>query len=127
MRYKTSLPATANQLTVSAVTAPEELEPPAAEFITFGDATAALWRGKWSVVGLAAVCAGIGLAIAFTQRPIYQAKALIEIQGINENFLNRREIDPGAQGGTVEILPYIQTQIKILQTDRLLGRVADRL
>ena len=126
MRYKTALPA-ANQLTIRTVTAPEEMEPSGTEFLTFGDATVALWRRRWLVAGLVAACAGMALAVAFTQKPVYQAKALIEIQGINENFLNRREIDPTVEGGTVEFQPYIQTQIKILQTDRLLGRVADRL
>ena len=127
MRYPTSLPAAANRLTVSTVTVPEEIEQAGAEFLTFGDAAMALWRGKLLVAGLVAVCALIGLAAAFTQKPIYQAKALIEIQGINENFLNRREIDPTVEGGAVEFQPYIQTQIKILQTDSLLGRVAARL
>ena len=127
MRYKTSLPAAINHLAIGAVTAHEEMEPPGTEFIAFGDATAAFWRRKWLVAGLVTVCAAIGLAVALTQKPVYQAKALIEIQGINENFLNRREIDPTVEGGVVEFQPYIQTQIKILQTDRLLGRVADRL
>lgn len=127
MRYQTSLPAVTDRLTSGSLRAPEEMEASGAEFITFGDATAALWRKKWLVAGLVAVCGIAGLAVAFTQKPVYQAKALIEIQGINENFLNRREIDPTVVGGTVEFQPYIQTQIKILQTDRLLGRVADRL
>jgi capsular exopolysaccharide synthesis family protein len=109
------------------MTVTAEMEVPGAEFLTFGDVTVALWRRKWLVAGLVVACAGAGLAVALTQKPVYQAKALIEIQGINENFLNRREIDPTVEGGTVEFLPYIQTQIKILQTDRLLGRVADRL
>jgi capsular exopolysaccharide synthesis family protein len=127
MRYETSVPAVASRLAVGPVTAPEAREPSGAEFIAFGDATAAFWRRKWLVAGLATLCAGIGLAVAFAQEPVYQAKALIEIQGVNENFLNRREVDPSAEGGAVEFEPYIQTQIKILQTERLLGRVADRL
>src|ERR1035441_248693 len=127
MRYKTSLPAAINHLAIGAVTAHEEMEPPGTEFIAFGDATAAFWRRKWLVAGLVTVCAAIGLAVALTQKPVYQAKALIEIQGIKENFLNPREINPTVEGGLVEFQPYIQTQIKILQTDRLLGRVADRL
>src|ERR1017187_349602 len=103
MRYKTSLPAAINHLAIGAVTAHEEMEPPGTEFIAFGDATAAFWRRKWLVAGLVTVCAAIGLAVALTQKPVYQAKALIEIQGINENFLNRREIDPRSEEHTSEL------------------------
>ena len=88
---------------------------------------AALVRRKWLLIGLVCVGAVAGLAVAYSQRPVYQAKALIEVQGENENFLNRRELDPNASEGGIMLEPYIQTQVKLLQTDRLLGRVADKL
>src|SRR5262249_37069595 len=41
--------------------------------------------------------------------------------------LNRRELDPTVEGGALQFDSYLQTQIKILQTERLLGGAADRL
>src|SRR5690349_14683902 len=63
-------------------------------FVTFSEAFGALLRRKWLLAALVSAGAVIGLAIAFSQAPVYQAKALIEVQGVNENFLNRRELDP---------------------------------
>lgn len=100
---------------------------PAASFITFGDALGALWRRKLIVAGMAALGGAVALAMAFSQTPIYQAKALVEVQGINENFLNRRDLDPSVDGGVMQFDAYVQTQIKIIQTERLLGKVAERL
>ncbi|MGP8246995.1 MAG: GumC family protein [Bryobacteraceae bacterium] len=96
-------------------------------FLTFGEVFGALWGAKGRVTVLAAAGAAIALAVAFSQPPVYQAKALIEVQGINENFLNHRDIDATVEAGSIEIEPYLQTQIKIIETDTLLGAVADRL
>jgi len=98
-----------------------------APFLTFGEAANALLRRKWTLIALVAAGAVAGSAIAYSQRPVYQAKALIEIQEANENFLNRREIDPTTGDGGVMLEPYIQTQVKLLETNRLLDRVADKL
>jgi polysaccharide biosynthesis transport protein len=100
---------------------------PAQPFLSFGDAVEGLWRRKWAVGVAAAVCALAGLAIAFTQAPVYQARALVEVQGLNENFLNRRELDPAAEGGILQFDSYVQTQMRLLQTERLVGKVAERL
>ncbi|MGA2113990.1 MAG: polysaccharide biosynthesis tyrosine autokinase [Bryobacteraceae bacterium] len=96
-------------------------------FLTFGEVFGALWAAKGRVTILAAAGAAVALAVAFSQPPVYQAKALIEVQGINENFLNHRDIDPTVEAGSIEIESYLQTQIKIIETDSLLGSVADRL
>jgi capsular exopolysaccharide synthesis family protein len=70
----------------------------------------------------------ISLLITLPQRPIYQARASLEIQNLNENFLNMRnvnpttsELDPSPAG------PDLQTQVKILQSDSVLGRVIAKL
>lgn len=96
-------------------------------FLTFGEVFGALWGAKGRVVALAAAGVALALVLAYSQPPVYQAKALIEVQGINENFLNHRDIDPTVEAGSIEIESYLQTQIKILGTDTLLGSVADRL
>jgi polysaccharide biosynthesis transport protein len=123
-----------HDISLAAVTAPA-LPPaplvydvePAAAFISFGEGMGALWRRKWLVAGSCAAFALVALAIAFTQTPVYQARTLVEVQGLNENFLNRRELDPAADGGLPQFDSYVQTQIRILQTERLVGRVVERL
>jgi succinoglycan biosynthesis transport protein ExoP len=115
------------QPSIPVVNATPESASSADVFLTFGDVFGALWAAKGRVAILAAAGAAIALAVAFSQPPVYQAKVLIEVQGINENFLNHRDIDATVEAGSIEIEPYLQTQIKILGTDTLLGSVADRL
>ncbi len=97
------------------------------EFVGMDDLLAALLRRRWTL--LAFVMGGVllGILIALLQKPVYRAHALIEIQGLNENFLNRRDLEPNVEFGAMLMDTYIQTQIKILQTESLAGRVADRL
>ena len=62
------------------------------------------------------------------QTPIYQARASIEIQNLNENFLNMRNVSATADDRQ-SYAPGsdIQTQAKILQSESLLDRVAAKL
>ena len=72
--------------------------------------------------------AGTLAAVLITMQltPIYQARATLELQGINENFLGMKGADP-----TVDLPDYsdgiIQTQIKIIQSNSLLKRVIPKL
>jgi capsular exopolysaccharide synthesis family protein len=108
--------------------APVYIEPdaPGTQFVTFGHVFQTLWRRKWVVVAVVFACTVAAAAIAWSQAAVYEGKALVEIQGVNENFLNK-DIDPTAEGTGFSLESYIQTQIKILQTDRLLSRTANRL
>ena len=54
--------------------ASEATAPP---FVTFGEMFGALLRRKWLLLGLVTGCTAIGLAIAYSQPAVYQAKALI--------------------------------------------------
>jgi succinoglycan biosynthesis transport protein ExoP len=77
---------------------------------------------KWLVLFCAMVGAGGGWLFAAFTKPVYQARTLLEIRGLNENFMNAREVDPTA-GYTWEP-SYLQTQIRILQTGALGERAA---
>lgn len=68
----------------------------------------------------------LALALAWPQRPVYQAHALVELQSYNENFWNLREVDAVNEQHGLET-GYFQTQIRLLQSDALLDRVARRL
>src|SRR5712692_2050023 len=64
-----------------------------------------------------------GLLIALPQTPLYQAKVSLEIQGLNENFLNMKDFSPTSTGGGYYPEFDIQTQVKILESRSLFKRV----
>ncbi len=100
---------------------------PDSPFLTFGEILRALGRRKLLLGMAVGACGMLALAISYTQQPVFQARSLIEVQSINENFLNRREFEPAVDGAMLQIEAYVQTQIKLLQTTRMLERVAGRL
>ena len=76
------------------------------------------------------VCLGLltSLLLTLPQTPIYQARASIEIQNLNENFLNMRNVSPTADQGVSDAPGSdLQTQAKILQSESLVDRVAAKL
>ncbi len=78
---------------------------------------------------LAAAFLGMCVAFLYTipQKHLYQAQAVIEIQSFNEDFLNMKDFDPSSNASgwdpTIELL----TQVRILQSSALLGRVARKV
>jgi len=81
------------------------------------------WRiGLLSLIGVAAGWVAVSL-----QRPLYQAKTVLDIRSLNENFLNPRE--NSSTGTTESVLPesYVQTEIKILQSERIRQKALEKL
>src|SRR5438046_2018457 len=53
-----------------------------------------LWRRKWIIMA-GGVLGGIaGLVYTIPKTPVYQARTTLELQGLNENFLNIKNVDP---------------------------------
>jgi succinoglycan biosynthesis transport protein ExoP len=65
----------------------------------------------------------IGLLVSMPRTRIYQAHTTLEIQAFNENLLNTREVNPAVSSGGTSALEEMQTQIKILESESLIGRV----
>lgn len=83
-------------------------------------------RRYWMAVLCATLAVG-GLALLLTMQmtPVYQAHTVIEIQNLNENFLNMRDVSPtvnATEFGAPE--SERQTNVKLLQSQMLLERVA---
>ncbi len=73
--------------------------------------------------GLAAGCVAILL-----QAPLYRGRTTLEIQSLNERFMNMTEVDPGAGAGNYAATDAnLQTQIKILQSDLVRNRALERV
>lgn len=79
---------------------------------------------------LAGIVAGLSVsaAVLLLMPPHYMAATTLEVQGMNENFMNMTAVDP--QAGTGAYSPTsinIETQIRILQSGSLRGPVIERL
>jgi capsular exopolysaccharide synthesis family protein len=87
-----------------------------------------LRRRKGTLVLIA--CLGLLAAVLVTlpQTPVYQAHTTIEIQNLNENFLNMRDVNQTAdQGGPNPLETDLQTQVNILQSESVLSQVIAKL
>src|SRR5437667_11845063 len=62
----------------------------------------------------------VGLLISMPRTRVYQAHTTLEIQNLNENLLNTREVNPAA--GTTSAAAEMQSQIEILHSDALRRR-----
>lgn len=81
-------------------------------------------RRKWTVILLATLTAMASVALTLSLPHIYQAQASIEIQGMNERFLNMADVSPTATEGNGSTPEYdIQTQLRVLQSRSLLERI----
>ena len=82
------------------------------EFSTFGQVLQAITRNWQPIAVLGAIGLTLGLAAAILQKPVYRAKSVVEMQMHNEDFLNRRQVDPNSEGGPLQAEPYLQTQLR---------------
>src|SRR5436305_3296483 len=60
-------------------------------------------------------CLGTAAGIVYTlpQAPVYQARAAIEIQGLNDDFLHLRELNPNVSSTGFDPGWDLQTQVRI--------------
>jgi capsular exopolysaccharide synthesis family protein len=89
----------------------------------FGYWVRVLWDRRWWVVApvlLGIVC---GLIWSLSIPVLYTARATINIRGLNENYLDMKDVDPNAGAGEYPDSTYVQTQISILQSSALVNRV----
>jgi polysaccharide biosynthesis transport protein len=72
--------------------------------------------------------AALGLLLTLPQTPVYQATATLEIQPLNPDFLEMRNVSPTSESPNDYYPDYdIQTQIQIMQSRTLLQKVEDRV
>src|ERR1035438_4600694 len=86
-----------------------------------------LRRRKGTVILAAFFGILIGVLVTLPQTPVYQARASLEIQDINQNFMNSKDMSPVNDTGSYAALTDIQTQIKILQSETLIERTVQKL
>jgi succinoglycan biosynthesis transport protein ExoP len=87
-----------------------------------------LWRKRRVLIYFGAGGLCVALLFSMLQKPFYRARTVLEIQDLNENFLNIEGQDPtAASSGSSTAESYIQTQINVLQSRALLERVTTKL
>src|SRR5713226_5278606 len=78
-----------------------------------------LRRRKGLLILFASAGALTGYLFTLPQTPIYQARTSIEIAGLNDNFLNTKQVKPVTETGSSSEMADLQTQIKILLSESL--------
>jgi capsular exopolysaccharide synthesis family protein len=86
-----------------------------------------LRRRKGAVILAAFLGLVAGVLFTVPQTPVYEARTSLEIQDMNQNFLNMKDVSPVADESTYAALTDIQTQIKILQSETLIARTVQKL
>jgi len=87
-----------------------------------------LVRHRMTLLFFAIAGLGAAVVVSMVQTPIYRARLSLEIQDFNENFLEMKDANPtNPTAGLSSADSFFQTQIKILSSDSLLERVADKM
>jgi succinoglycan biosynthesis transport protein ExoP len=84
-------------------------------------------RYRW----LIAACAVSGIIASFLMNfsalPVYRARTSLDIQSLNNDFMNMKAVAPTDSAMDPASDEYVQTQIKLLQSQTLLDRTAQHV
>ncbi len=86
-----------------------------------------LRRNKGILVFTVFAGALAGVLFTLPETPVYQAHTTIEIQTLNDNFLNMKDVNPTTSDNLYDPEYDIQTQMSILQNRFLVERVVKKL
>ena len=84
-------------------------------------------RHKGAVILATFLGAMAGFLMTLSDPRVYQARTSLEIQGLNEEFLNMKSVNPVSETSNGYLDTDIQTQVKLLQSRGLLERVQAKL
>ncbi len=76
----------------------------------------------WAVFGVS-----IGFLTSLVEPRLYQAKATLEVQDLNEDFLNMKQVLPVNEVGLAGTFNDMQTQINIIQSNSVLDPVIQQM
>lgn len=90
-----------------------------------------LWaflRAHCKLLALSTILGCLGAyVVTASQTPVYRAQGSLEIQDLNENFLNLREVSQVSTSQPTSSSSDMQTQVRLLQSQSLLARVVRQL
>ncbi len=86
-----------------------------------------LLRRRRAILLLALLGALCGFLLNLRTLPVYRARTSLDIQSLNSDFMGMRAVAPTGDGPEASGDSYVQTQIKLLQSDTLLDHTAKAL
>ena len=88
-----------------------------------------LMRHRLAIVLLAATGGLLAFLVSLVVIPVYRARTSLDIQNLNADFMNMRNVAPTGQGGggNNPAETYLQTEIKLLQSESLAHRTSLRM
>ena len=99
---------------------------PADDAVGLNQVMVPLWRGKWKIAAAASAGILVAAAVSSLMTPTYRAHASLQLEGYNnDQFL--RDITPIAALPNSTPDNYLQNQVKLLESESLAKRVADKL
>ena len=85
-------------------------------------------RRKGALLTIALLGGLAGVVATLPQTRLFQARGSLEIQALNADFMNMRQVDPNSPAPDYTASDaYVQTQIKILQSKSLTDRVLAKM
>lgn len=85
-----------------------------------------LYRNKGRLLWIIGSCVAIAILATLLQSPMYQSRASIQIQGVNDNFLDLRDVYP-TSAPAADNAVYLQTQAEMLRQDGLIEQAINKL
>ena len=83
-------------------------------------------RRRWLIAGAALAGALLGWLVTIGVQPVYRARTSLDIQNLNADFLDMKAVSQtGGESSSSEA--YVQTQIKLLQSETLRERTIQAL
>jgi polysaccharide biosynthesis transport protein len=70
-------------------------------------------------------CLAVGILLTYVLTPTYRARIVLEVLAINGNFMNNKDIDPNMSSWQMDA--YLETQIRLLQSETVANRVVANL
>src|SRR5712692_1184092 len=84
-------------------------------------------RRRWKAfLFMFAIPLTVAVSITIWQTPLYQSRALVEVLGLNDNYLNIKNVDPTQTSESASV-SYVQTQVGMLRSRSILKRVVQKL
>jgi len=93
----------------------------------FVEALRLLGRHKGSLVLVTVLGGALAALFSFLQTPVYRARGSLEVQNQNGDFMNSRQVDPNAPAINDSAEAFLQTQVKILQSEPVTDRVIENM
>ena len=79
-----------------------------------------LIRNRKTIFLVALAGAVLGLLVNLAALPLYRARTSLDIQSLNSDFMDMKSVSATGDQGASSTEAYVQTQIKMLQSDTLL-------